>query len=215
VTSSEAALTITTTPSISGQPTAESACSGGNTTFSVTGSGGALNYAWNRVGWGPGNGWVFTLGGSGSSLEVQSSSGFGSPNIDTNSLSWTLINGAAPTSTAIRYFPAALTNGQQFQIEMQMQNITSGQYIGFGLLNASGNAVWQFGWLGGGPNGFVITDNTGTHTASPSYLTTGIKVLLTLTSSNTYSCSVVTLPSTTNAATTGTFVQFQRQQRQR
>jgi polygalacturonase len=173
-------------PSITAEPTNATVCSGSPATFAVTAAGESLSYAWYQhanLGWG--NAWtaVNETGGSiflGNSTNTDngaancdSFSSYG--NINTSSgESWGLYGGTTGEQ-AQRTFPAALTNGQVFQIEMDNGFVNTGQSVGFSLHNSASANLFSFFFTGGG-NDYVYYDSAGAHTTSVPYTQTGLRV---------------------------------------
>jgi hypothetical protein len=189
INSSAATLTVSssTAPSITTGPTNAAVCSGSAATFAVTASGPSLSYAWFKhanAGWGSAwtvvneaGGTIF-LGNSTNTLgsTTPCNTTFGSyGNINTSSgESWGLYGGSTGEQ-ATRTFPAALTNGQVFQINMCNGNVDTGQTVGFSLHNASNANLFSFLFTGGGSY-YSYTDSTGAHTTSVGYTRTGLQI---------------------------------------
>ena len=182
-TSSVATVMVSLPPSITAGPTKTTVCSGSTATFAVTAAGTPLSYAWFKhanAGWG--SAWTVTNETSGtiflnSSTEnnnnapnCNSFSGYGDINTSSGN-AWGLYG----PEQAIRTFPAALTNGQVFQIDMDNGFVNTGLTVGFSLHNASNAFLFTFDFPGGGTN-YAYTDGTGTHITSVGYTVTGLRV---------------------------------------
>ena len=184
--SAVATVTVSTAPSISAGPTNMSVCSGSTAIFAVTASGTPLCYAWYKhanAGWG--SAWTATneTGGTtflGSSTDnnngAASCNSFGSSgDINTpGGNAWGLYGGTTGEQVT-RTFPAALTNGQVFQIDMDNGFVNPGLSVGFSLHNASNIQLLSFYFTGGGSD-YVYYDGTGAHTTSVPYTANGLQV---------------------------------------
>ena len=171
-----------TAPGITTQPQPQTACSGSPATFTVAASGGSNSYAWykhSNAGWG--NAW--TISGSGSTfLQTSAQNNNGVPNCNSFSSfgdintpggnSWGLYGGGG--ESVARVFPAALTNGQVFQIDMDNGAVDNGVQNGFALQTSGGTFLMSFYFLGGGSD-YVYYD-TSAHTTTVGWTTTGLRV---------------------------------------
>jgi hypothetical protein len=185
VSSGKLILTVSpiTPPTITAGPASTTICSNSTATFAVTASGSSpLSYLWyghTNAGWGSGNQWIAS--GSGSTY-VSSSEGNGGAvgtnyclssagNINSpNGLAW----GIYGPETMTRTFPAALTSGQIFQINMENGYVGNGKF-GFALTNSTGNLLFSF-YFQGGQSDYQYTDSGGTHTTSLPYMAQGLQV---------------------------------------
>jgi hypothetical protein len=183
-----AAYTVTVTnaaPTITTQPQPQTACNGSSATFTVGASGGASNsYAWYKhanAGWGSawsatGSGTIF-LGSAtdndNSEPDCNSFSGNGDINTP-GGKSWGLYGGTTGES-ALRTFPAALTSGQVFQIDMDNGFVDTGLNVGFSLHNSGNTNLFSFFFTGGGSD-YAYFDGTGTHTTSIGFMLTGLRI---------------------------------------
>ena len=184
--STVATVAVSTAPGITTGPASTSVCSGATANFTVTASGTALSYAWYQhanAGWG--STWTVTneTGGTiflGSSTDNNN----GAPNCNSFSStgdintpsgdSWGLYGGATGEQVA-RTFPAALTNGQIFQIDMDNGFVNTGLSVGFSLHNSSNALLFSFYFTGGGTD-YGYYDGTGAHTTSVPYTVNGLQI---------------------------------------
>jgi hypothetical protein len=180
--SSVAAVTVGVPPVITAEPTNTTVCSGSPAAFAVTASGPPSSYAWfdhANAGWGS----AWTLAESGGTIFLNSStennnsapncnsfSGYGDINTSSGN-AWGLYG----PEQATRTFPAALTNGQVFQVDMDNGFVNDGLSVGFSLHNSSNAFLFTFYFPGGGTN-YVYSDGTGTHTTSVGYTINGLRV---------------------------------------
>jgi hypothetical protein len=218
VTSSVASLTVSssTLPSVTAGPTNGATCSGSSLSLAVTASGSSLSYAWfqhTNLGWG--STWVVTneTGGTiflGSSTNTDGAtspcSSFGNyGDINTSSgMSWGLWGGATGEQVT-RMFPAALTNGQIFQINMDNGNVDTGKSVGFSLHNASNNSLFSF-YFPGGQTDYGYNDSAGTHTSGVSFTRTGLQIAVIVGSGNPASYTLLITPcGGSTVGYTGTF----------
>jgi len=207
VTSSVVTVTVSTAPGFTTSPTNTATCSGSTVSFYSAASGAPVNYAWRKRDTGWGTNWVFNAGGGGFFIFSSGNNAGGSGNINTSSKSWGMYNNNAGSVTeAVRTFPAPLVVGQQFEMDIDIGYVTSGNSVGFNLRNSAGNAVWRFYYTGF--QGWKIDDSSGTTTynndAIP-YTADGYRVVFMLTDTNRYSCTVQTKPVVGGGAVYGPF----------
>jgi autotransporter-associated beta strand protein len=171
-----------TAPSITTQPQPQSACSGSPATFTGGASGGSDSYAWykhSNAGWGS----TWTTSGGGSTFlqtSAQNNNGVGNCNSfssygDINTPggnSWGLYGGGGESVS--RVFPAGLTNGQVFQIDMDNGGVDSGVQNGFSLQTSGGTFLMSFYFLGSGSD--YIYYDTSAHTTTVGFTRTGLRV---------------------------------------
>ena len=219
------AISVGTAPVITGGPSPTAACVGSTASFSVTNTGSAsLNYAWRKPGSGWGQSWnitdtTSTGGGGGGAGHLVGSSAHPSTS-DIGSSCWqqyAYTNGGGSQSTTVAYrnFPTTLqplASGQSFIIDLQNPNgvPNSGAKVGFGLTDGSGNAIFEFQYINGATD-WTIHDNAG-YTIDTGVLKDGrgIHVIVFLTSTTTYSCTIEKYASgggsfTSTNTVTGTF----------
>jgi hypothetical protein len=181
--SSIAMVTVSTPPAITTQPQPQTVCQGSSAAFTVAASGTSPSYAWyNHANAGWGSAWSASGGGSvflGSATDNNN----GAPNcnsfsatgdINTSSgKSWGLWGGGGESVT--RTFPAALTSGQSFQIDMDNGPfVDSGTQVGFALHNSSGAQLLSFYFQGGGSD-YVFYDGSA-HATSVGLTATGLRI---------------------------------------
>jgi hypothetical protein len=158
------AITTTTSPAITTQPQPQTACAGSTAAFIIAASGTTPSYAWykhSNAGWG--SAWTVGASSGGTFLASSVNNNNGGANCNTfstyadintpggNSLG--LYGGSGGTGEALsRTFPASLTSGQIFQIDMDNGGVDSGKQNGFTLQNASGTLLMSFYFLGGSAN---------------------------------------------------------------
>jgi len=195
VTVTGAAPVITTNP----QP--QTACNGSSATFTVAASG-TDSYAWYKhanAGWGSawtgsGSGTIFlsssTDNNNGAS-NCDSFSSFGDINTPGGS-SWGLYGGTNGDETVVRTFPAALTSGQVFQIDMDNGFVNTGVQVGFSLHNSNNNPLFSFYFQGGGTE-YVYYDGSA-HTTSVGYTATGLRIQVIVGTGNPASYSLLITP---------------------
>ena len=212
-TSSVAIVMVSTVPGITAGPTNTTACSGSMATFAVAASGTPLSYAWFKhanAGWG--SAWTVTneTGGTiflnsstdnnNSAPNCNSFSGFGDINTSSG-YAWGLYG----PEQVIRAFPAAMTNGQVFQIDMDNGFVNTGLSVGFSLHNSANAFLFTFYFTGGGTN-YVYTDSTGTHTTSVGYTVNGLRIAVVVGTGNPASFSLLITPcGGSTVKYTGTF----------
>jgi len=97
--------------------------------------------------------------------------------------------------------------GQTIQVDIENGFISSGgPSVGFGIQNAVGTNLWEF-YFAGGDQGYSLHDAAGVTTNTLGFTANGLRITFTLTSSNTYSATIVT--PTTGGSTytfTGTLI---------
>lgn len=165
-------------------------------------------------GFGP---WIFTGNApinsqwNGFYIGSSTNNGDGSePGIDVNGESWGLYANNGNLATAYRSFDS-LKVGQSFALSMENGYIDSGNWIGFALRN--GNATdgpldydtgsrFQF-WFIGGYSDYYIND-AGQQDTGIFFTDSGMRLVFTLTSADTYSLQVVQKASSTTNTYTGT-----------
>ena len=202
------AVTTPTAPAITSQPAAQTVCAGSTATFTVAASGTSPSYAWYRhsnAGWGS----VWTVGANsgGTFLGTSAQNNSGDANCNTFS-SFADINTPSGTSLGLfggssgesvsRNFPAALTNGQIFRIDMDNGNVDSGKQNGFSLQTAGGTFLFSFYFLGGTAN-YQYTDSTGNHDTGIGFTRRGLRVQVVVGTGNTYSLLVTPCVAGTSA----------------
>jgi hypothetical protein len=185
--SSVATVTVSTSlaaPAITTQPQPQTVCSGSTATFTVAASGTPLSYAWYKhanAGWGSawsasGSGGTFlgsSTGNNNGAANCNSFDSFGDINTPSGN-SWGLYGSTSGGESVTRSFPATLTNGQVFQIDMDNGGVDTGVQNGFSLHNSSGAYLFSFYFLGGGSD-YVYYD-TSSHTTSVGYTVNGLRV---------------------------------------
>lgn len=168
--STDAPLIATPPPAITG------VCSGTTANVSITASntdGMAISYAWRVRGSGWGNGgWTLNDGGGGH---------FVASNTPLNT-AWGIWNTNGAVTEAIRPFPAPLSAGHSFSIDLANTNVASGASVGFGLLTSNGTTLFEFYFKGGG-NDYLIHDaSTLTRDTGVGFTDGGVNVTYTPTS---------------------------------
>ena len=141
----------------------------------------------------PSNIWTVNTNSGGIFIGNSNNNGGGSSGINSsNNQAFGLYNSAGGTTETIRNFPALLS-GQtiQFDLDNGYVNI-SGPSVGVSLQNASGNSVWEF-YFSGGASSYAINAGPIPPTVNIPYSANGLRVILTLTSSSTYSATIQTL----------------------
>jgi hypothetical protein len=204
-----ATLTLNVAPSISIEPTNIAVCAGSSTSLSVTASGSPLNYVWRKLGsgWGAG-GWSFTNSGAASSEFLDSSTNNdsgdtasnGGNDIDTGGQAWALINNGG-VAGARRPFNTPLAVGQTFAIDMDNGNVQSGGTVGFGLQNTANDNNRLDVFFVGGSNDYTVSDNAGPNDSGIGFTRTGIHCEITLTSTDTYSITIIRYAGSVTAET--------------
>jgi len=128
------------------------------------------------------------------------SPGNGSNDINTGGLAWGMTALNSTLANATRPFPAALTNSQTFQIDMDNGNIAAGGSVGFALQNSSTQNVWQY-FFTGGSNTYTIDAASVTGPSGlPTFTRDGMRLTFSLTSASTYSVTVLTYTAGGSAA---------------
>ncbi|HZV33047.1 MAG TPA: YDG domain-containing protein, partial [Verrucomicrobiae bacterium] len=174
-----------TGPTITTQPSSQTACYGQNAVFTVAGSGNGDSYYWlqhSNAGWG--NAWTVGSAGGGTFLGTSTDNNNGNPNCNSfgnygdintpSGNSWGLYSTSGSGESLSRNFPSALTNGQVFQIDMDNGFIVNGVQCGFSL-HSGANFLFSFYFQGGAAN-YSYTDSTGNHTTSVGYTQNGLRV---------------------------------------
>ena len=113
--------------------------------------------------------------------------------IDSSSnVSWGSFAKNGGTGTAVRVFSAgALAVGQAFTLDMDNGYVEAGGSVGFNLQNASGQTLMQINYIGMNPGGsYGSIDGAGAHSLGVPYTDGGVHILITLTSTTTYSASL-------------------------
>ncbi|MGD0058427.1 MAG: LamG-like jellyroll fold domain-containing protein [Verrucomicrobiia bacterium] len=133
---------------------------------------------------------VFFFVGSSTSTDNGAAPGNGSNDINTAGVAWGLSASNGALASATRPFPTNLTSGQSFQVDMDNGYINSGGSVGFALQNSSGNAVWEY-YFTGGSNTYTISAGSVSGSALPNFTDVGMHTTFTLTSSTSYSFTVL------------------------
>jgi autotransporter-associated beta strand protein len=195
------AVTAPTAPTVTTQPQPQTACAGATATFTVAASGTSPGYAWYKhanAGWG--GAWTVGASGGGTFLASAANNNNGEANCNTfsstadintpggNSLG---LYGGSGGESVSRVFPAALTNGQVFRIDMDNGNVDSGKQNGFALHDSGGTLLLSFYFLGGQSN-YKCYDSTGEHDTGIGFYRHGLRVQVTVGtgSPNTYALLV-------------------------
>jgi aryl-phospho-beta-D-glucosidase BglC (GH1 family) len=114
-------------------------------------------------------------------------------------------NGAI--ANALRAFtgsPNSLLTNQTFTFSIANGYVDTAGAVALALENSSSNIVWEFLYVGGNPGGYYsIYDGSGSNDVDIGYLTSGLVVVFTLTSSTTYSVAITPVGGST-ATVTGT-----------
>jgi hypothetical protein len=182
--SSVATVTVRTPPAITTQPQPQTVCQGSSATFTVAASGTSPSYAWYKnanAGWGSawtasGSGTVFLGSATDNNNGASNCNSFNSNgDINTSSgKSWGLYGGTTGEYLT-RTFPAALTSGQVFQVDMDNgAYVNTGLQVGFALQNSSGAQLLSFYFQGGGSD-YVYYDGSA-HTTSVGFTVTGLRI---------------------------------------
>jgi Fibronectin type III domain len=189
-----ATLSVSATMSISSQPSATSTCLNSPTTFSVTAPG-AQTYYWRKVGSGWGQTWNITdTPNSGYAGHL-----IGNPSGDIGTACWQMYaNGSgSPQAIAYRNLPstvAPLVSGQSFAIDLENPaNGNNSGYgkIGFGLTDSTGGNVYlEFQYIEGQTDWTIHDASSASTDTGISHDARGIRVVISLTSSTTYSCTI-------------------------
>src|SRR5882724_146839 len=135
------------------------------------------------------------------------SPGNGGNDINNGGLAWGITALNSTLANATRPFPAALTNSQTFQIDMDNGNIAAGGSVGFALQNSSTQNVWQY-FFTGGSNTYTIDAASVTGPSGlPTFTRDGMRLTFSLTSASTYSVTVLTYSAggSAGAGTTTTY----------
>ncbi|MGO9525984.1 MAG: LamG-like jellyroll fold domain-containing protein [Verrucomicrobiia bacterium] len=126
--------------------------------------------------------------------------GNGSNDINTAGVAWGMTAGNGALACATRPFSSSLSSGQVFQIDMDNGYITTNASVGFALQNTtsstfspSANSVFEF-YFSGGSNNYTINAATVNGTPPTPFGNIGMHLTFTLTSTNTYSLSVLQYP---------------------
>ena len=137
------------------------------------------------------NGNVFYYAGTSTLNDNGGNPGNGSNDINNGVAAWGMTALNSGIANATRPFPAALTNSQTFQIDMDNGNIASGGAVGFSLENGSGQPIWQY-FFTGGSNTYTINAASVSGPALPNFTRDGMRLTFSLTSASTYSVNVLT-----------------------
>lgn len=108
-------------------------------------------------------------------MNVGSSNGFG-------------LWGNPGTSTARRDFNTPMAAGDSFALRFDNNSVANGGEVGFTLADSSNNPRFRFYFVGGQSN-YRITDATTARDSGLAYISSGLNLTVTLTSSNTYTFS--------------------------
>lgn len=147
-------------------------------------------------GWG--SAWMFTATDVGNHLIGDSSTngdGDTSPpagDINTAGRAWGITT-TSGTTRANRFFNGALSVGQPFHLNMDNGSVPSNGDVGFSLINAAGNQVWQFSITGS--NNYEIFAQGGFMNTGIAATDEGLDISFMLTSATTYSASIGILGS--------------------
>ena len=140
---------------------------------------------------------TWTISGSGAGTGGSFS---GTCNINgAGSQAWGIYAYNTYTESAVRPFSTALGIGNTLSFQMQLGSfVTSGSSEGFSLFNASGNAIMELYYVGGGTDAFTVHDNGGTNALGPTYTqgAAGINVYISYTTSTTYNILITSLSGT-------------------
>jgi hypothetical protein len=201
VTSTRRALTVSSGVSIDTQPTAQTACSGGNASFSVDASGASLSYNWRKRGSGWGNAWIFNDNGGVHFLSSSSE-------IDTGGKAWGLQQTTASggAAEAIRSLPAILASGQVFSWDMDNKLIDNGGTVGISLQDSGGNNAFELYFVGGASNYSINDSSSGNRDTGFGYTSTGLHVDFRLTSATTYSVTIRRLSDSISVTLSGSVI---------
>ncbi len=198
-------ITVFSQSSITGQPLAQTICSGSTATFTVTASGSTpLSYTWRKRtngGWGASNAWQLNpannSGTQGTYVSANNSTGCGgvTPGIGT---AFGLYANSGSSEEAVRNF-GPLAVGQSVAIDYQnprdMSSSGAGTKAIFALRDSSGVARFEF-WFNGGEGQYAINDNNplaAPGTTGIPYSSGGLHLVFTLTAANTYNLSASNL----------------------
>lgn len=102
---------------------------------------------------------------------------------------WGIYGNNGGVGEAVRPFSTALAIGQTFSIQMDNKNIDNGGTVGFGLRDSSGNARFEFFFVGGGTN-YTIDDAFGSMDTGIGWTTSGLDIAFTLTGTDSYSVTI-------------------------
>ena len=215
-TSSVATVTVTPFATVTTSPESAAVCAGGSVNLTVAASG-ATSYQWLKSqGWGSGNAWTVTSGGSGVSGVFTGSSitnGNGTAGIDTSGKAWGLYSSFGQTSEAVRNFPA-MSAGQMFQVDLDTGSILPGSAVGIGLRNSSDADLVEFYFVGGAST-YSLAASGVTPSVNIPFTSNGLRFTLKVTSSTTFEVLVEALngdstygPFTGSFSATGPITRF-------
>lgn len=171
----------------------------------------AYNAGWvngSNGGFGWGSAWIFTQGTTASYFTGDSATnGDGDTNppigdINSAGRAWGLNSGTG-SPRADRLFNGALGVGQTFHLNMDNGLPISG-VVGFSLINAQGNQVWQFS-ITGGSTTYDIFAQSGFMNTGIAATDEGLDISFTLTSLTTYSASIAVLGGAPTVFTGGLY----------
>ncbi|MGD0058154.1 MAG: cellulase family glycosylhydrolase [Verrucomicrobiia bacterium] len=119
--------------------------------------------------------------------------------------SWGEFAGSGAIANALRTFtgtPNSLLTNQTFSFSIANGYVDTAGAVALALENSSSNIVWEFLYVGGNPGGYYsIYDGSGSNDVDIGYLTSGLVVVFTLTSTNTYSVTITPVGGSTTTAT--------------
>ncbi|HMP83564.1 MAG TPA: cadherin-like domain-containing protein, partial [Verrucomicrobiota bacterium] len=190
-------VTVNNEPEVVTHPESVAGCPGSEAQFTVSATGGDLNYAWRKLGagWGTANGWQLdptsNTGQRGFFIGDSTGNAGGSSGINTSGKAWGLYANSGQVASAVRNFGGAMDVGSTFQIDMDNGWIESGGTVGFGLQNSSGENVLEF-YFANGQSSYTISAGSVSPAPSIGFTGDGLRIKITLTSATTYSATVET-----------------------
>ena len=208
--SSAATLTVNVAPTITsgGQPANASACSGSSASFTNTPATGAstASYQWRQRGAGWNGGWTnsLSLGSANSNGVFVSSSTLNDAtdsnndgDINTAGRAWALYANTTATADSTRVSSNSLAISQTVQVDLDNGVVASIGSAGISL-RAGGNADANTRFeviADGGTQHYKLTDSTGVGGVDTGIALTreGVRVTFTLTGTDTYSVTLMTL----------------------
>lgn len=147
----------------------------------------------NRLFTGVGGGWQLhttATNGSNGGFFIGSSTAPGlGGNIDTGGSSWGLYANNGNLSEAIRLFNDPLQSNQTFAVDMENNDVDTGESVGFGLRDSNNTNRFEF-FFGGGNSDYSINDNSGTRDTGIGWTPLGLNLAFTLTGVDSYSLVV-------------------------
>jgi hypothetical protein len=198
-----AAVLLGNRPAWAAAVASDNACNSpyNGTSWSNGQNGGAGFGAWSLFQTGSGTSSFFAASASDTGNNCSSSGGING----SCGKSWGEFAGSGAIANALRAFtgsPNSLLTNQTFTFSIANGYVDTAGAVALALENSSSNIVWEFQYVGGNPGGYYsIYDGSGSNDVDIGYLTSGLVVAFTLTSSNTYSVTITPVGGSTTTAT--------------